>query len=84
MWLLMEALAPGQAGPRVVIMMEAAPGHVCVEHEPAIAPPLSVVEIIATASAWRSPTAPGTFFVDALIYKYILSLSTLYEYVCTL
>ena len=58
----MEASAPGQAGPHVVIMMEAAQGPVCVGHEPVITPPLSVEASSATASAWRSPTAPGKLF----------------------
>lgn len=55
----MEALAPGQAGPHAVIMMEVARGPVCVEHEPVIIPPPSVEDNNATASVWRSPTAPG-------------------------
>lgn len=61
-WPWMEASAPGQAGPHVVIMMEAAQGPVCVGHEPVITPPLSVEASSATASAWRSPTAPGKLF----------------------
>lgn len=56
----MEALAPGQAGPHVVIMMEAARGPVCVAQELVITPPLNVVASIAMASVWKSPTAPET------------------------
>lgn len=59
----MEASAPGQAGLHVVIMMEAARGPVYVGHEPVITPPLSVEASSAMASAWRSPTAPGKFFL---------------------
>lgn len=65
MWQSMEALVPGQAGPHVVITMEAARGPVCVGHEPVITPPLSVVASSATASAWKSPTAPGKLSSDA-------------------
>lgn len=57
----MEALAPGQAGPHVLIMMEVARGPVCVGHEPVIIPPLSVEDNNAMESVWRSPTAPGKF-----------------------
>lgn len=64
MWLLTEALALGQAGPHVVIMMEVARGPVCVAHEPVIIPPLNVGANSAMASVWRSPTAPGKFFGD--------------------
>lgn len=55
----MEVLAPGRAGPHAVIMMEAAPGPVCVAQEPVITPLLSAGASSAMASAWRSPTAPG-------------------------
>lgn len=63
MWQLMAASAPGQAGPLAVTMMEASQVPVCVAHEPAIIPPLSVGASSALASAWRSPTAPGKLFL---------------------
>lgn len=47
----MEALAPGQAGPRVVIMMEVMQVPACVGHELVITPPLSVGANNAGASA---------------------------------
>lgn len=63
----MEALVPGQAGPRVVIMTEAAQGPVCVGHEPVITQLLSVVASNAMASEWRLPTAPGKFLGDTRV-----------------
>lgn len=69
----MEALAPGQAGPHAVIVMAVAWGPVCVEREPVIIPPPSVEDNNATASVWRSPTAPGK--PDDMQAKSLFSLS---------
>ena len=57
---LMEALVPGRAGPRVATATRAAGGGpACAGPGLVIAPPLSVAASSATASALKSPTAPG-------------------------
>lgn len=58
----MEASEPGQAGPLVAIMMEAAPVPVCVGREPVITPPLSVEARPALGSVLKLPTVQGVLF----------------------
>lgn len=84
MWRSMEALEPGQAGPRVVIMMGAARARVCVGHEPAITPPLSVVASSAMGSAWRLPTAQGKPVIHQHTSVNLSSvfISGLWSYIC--
>lgn len=55
----MGVLEPGRAGLHAAIMMEEAPGPVCVGHEPVIAPPLSAVARHAMASVSKLLTAQG-------------------------
>lgn len=59
----MEVSAAGQDGLLVAITTAAARGPVCAGHEPVIAPPLSAVARDVTASASRSPTAPGKYLL---------------------
>lgn len=84
MWLWMEASEPGRAGPCVPTATEAVRAPVCVGRGPVIILPLSAGASSATASAWRSPTAPGKLFGDtpAHICKPCL-LQKVYEYVCS-
>lgn len=84
MWLWTEASGPGRAGPCVPTATEAARAPVCVGREPVIILPPSAGASSATASAWRSPTAPGKLFGDtpAHICKPCLHQKD-YEYVCS-
>lgn len=62
-WRSMEVSAAGQDGLLVAITTAAARGPVCAGHGPVIAPPLSAVARDVTASASRSPTAPGKYLL---------------------